>query len=138
MISKNYTLLRWCFSLVVLAMGLGTVSAQTTIPGSATNTAGNNLIPSAGTGGCTVAPQTTGGTIFNLTAELRKPVTALGDWGLRGFITLHNVTDAKYIGSAFLNPDPAPGAAPQPPAAFEPGMPRSVIVSFTVGKLRQY
>lgn len=77
-----------------------------------------------------------GFTIFSVTAELRKPITAMGDWGLRGFVTVHNVTDAKYIGSAFLNPDPAPGAAPQPPAAFEPGMPRAVIVSFTVGKLR--
>jgi subtilisin-like proprotein convertase family protein len=35
--------------------------------GSAVNTAGNNLIPSTGTGGCTVVPQTTGGTIFNCT-----------------------------------------------------------------------
>ncbi len=34
-------------------------------PGNATNTAGNSLIPSAGTGGCSVAPQTTGGTRFN-------------------------------------------------------------------------
>jgi subtilisin-like proprotein convertase family protein len=35
--------------------------------GSIVNTAGNSLIPSTGTGGCTVAPQTTGGTIFNNT-----------------------------------------------------------------------
>jgi iron complex outermembrane receptor protein len=75
-------------------------------------------------------------TILNATLELRKPIAAAGDWGLRGFVTVHNLTDRKYIGSAFLNPDPAPGAAPQPPAAFEPGMPRTVIVSFSVGKLR--
>ena len=46
-----------------MAVGL---SAQT-FNGSTTNTAGNSLIPSAGTGGCTVAPQTTTGTRFPLT-----------------------------------------------------------------------
>jgi iron complex outermembrane receptor protein len=75
-------------------------------------------------------------TILNATLELRKPIATTGDWGLRGFVTVHNITDRKYIGSAFLNPDPAPGAGSQPPAAFEPGMPRSVILSLSVGKLR--
>jgi iron complex outermembrane recepter protein len=74
-------------------------------------------------------------TIFNVTAELRKPIFATGDWGLRGFVTLHNVTDKKYAASAFLNPDPAPAPATGP-AVFEPGTPRSVILSFSVGKLR--
>lgn len=45
---------------------VGASSAQT-FPGSTVNTAGNSLIPSVGTGGCSVAPQTTGGTIFNNT-----------------------------------------------------------------------
>jgi iron complex outermembrane receptor protein len=77
-----------------------------------------------------------GFTILNATLELRKPIAAANNWGLRGFVTVHNITDKKYIGSAFLNPDPAPGAGTQPPAVFEPGMPRSMIVSFSVGKLR--
>ena len=75
-------------------------------------------------------------TILNATMELRKPIAARNNWGLRGFVTVHNITDKKYVGSAFLNPDPAPGAAGPAPAVYEPGMPRSVIVSLTVGKLR--
>ena len=75
-------------------------------------------------------------TIFNATAELRKPIATASDWGIRGFVTVHNLTDVKYAGSAFLNPDPAPAPAGPAPAVFEPGMPRSVIVSFSVGKLR--
>ncbi|MEO8333712.1 MAG: hypothetical protein ABI664_01985 [bacterium] len=42
------------------------------------------------------------------------------------------MTDTKYVGSAFLNPDLLNGA----PAVFEPGMPRTVIVSFSVGRIR--
>lgn len=71
-------------------------------------------------------------TIFNATAELRRPIMASNGWGIRGFVTLHNITDKKYIGSAFLNPDLVGGQ----PAAYEPGMPRSVTVSFSVGRFR--
>jgi iron complex outermembrane recepter protein len=71
-------------------------------------------------------------TILNLTAELREPILAANGFGVRGFVTLRNATDRSYIGSAFLNPDLV-GTAP---AAFEPGMPRSVLVSLTVGRLR--
>ena len=71
-------------------------------------------------------------TIVNLTAELRNPIVAANGWGVRGFVSLHNVTDKKYIGSAFLNPDLVGTSR----AAFEPGMPRSLIVSFSVGRLR--
>jgi iron complex outermembrane receptor protein len=71
-------------------------------------------------------------TLLNLTAELRDPILTVGNFGLRGFVTLKNVTDKRYIGSAFLNPDLVGGA----PAAFEPGMPRAVIVSLSLGRLR--
>jgi iron complex outermembrane receptor protein len=71
-------------------------------------------------------------TIFNLTAELSRPIVAANGWGVRGFITVHSITDKKYIGSAFLNPDLVSNA----PAAYEPGMPRTVIVPFSAGRLR--
>jgi iron complex outermembrane receptor protein len=71
-------------------------------------------------------------TIFDVTAELRNPIAAANGLGVRAFITVRNVTDRQFIGSAFLNPDLVGGA----PAAFEPGMPRAVVVSLSVGRLR--
>jgi iron complex outermembrane receptor protein len=71
-------------------------------------------------------------TTLNLTAELRNPIVTAGSFGVRGFVSVKNVTDKRYIGSAFLNPDLVGGA----PAAFEPGMPRAVVVSLSVGRLR--
>ena len=71
-------------------------------------------------------------TILNLTAELRGPIALPNGLGVRGFVTLRNATGRRYVGSAFLNPDLVGDA----PAAYEPGMPRSVLVSLTVGRLR--
>lgn len=71
-------------------------------------------------------------TIFNLTAELSKPIAMRNGLGLRAFFTVHNVTDKAYIGSAFLNPDRVGGV----PVAFEPGMPRAFTLSFSVGKMQ--
>jgi iron complex outermembrane receptor protein len=75
-----------------------------------------------------------GYTLLNVGAELRDPILAGGASGLgiRGFVTVRNVTNKRYIGSAFLNPDLVGGA----PAAFEPGMPRSLVVSLSVGRIR--
>lgn len=73
-----------------------------------------------------------GSTILTLTAELREPILSAGGIGVRGFVSLRNVADRRYIGSAFLNPDLLDGA----PAAYEPGMPRSVVVSISAGRLR--
>ncbi|MGB3079330.1 MAG: proprotein convertase P-domain-containing protein, partial [Saprospiraceae bacterium] len=58
--------LKVSLSLAFLLLTLTWASAQT-FNGSTINTAGNSSIPSTGTGGCTVAPQTTGGTFFNNT-----------------------------------------------------------------------
>jgi iron complex outermembrane receptor protein len=71
-------------------------------------------------------------TIVNLTAELRDPIASAGGYGIRGFLTVHNVGDRKYAGSAFLNPDFVGGA----PSVYEPGMPRAVIVSLSIGRVR--
>jgi iron complex outermembrane receptor protein len=69
-------------------------------------------------------------TVLDLTAELREPIRIAGGVGVRGFVSVKNVTDKRYIGSAFLNPDLVGGA----PAAFEPGMPRTVVVSVSLGR----
>lgn len=71
-------------------------------------------------------------TIVNLTAELRNLVSLSNGVGVRGFVSVRNLGDTRFIGSAFLNPDLVNGA----PAAFEPGTPRSLVVSFSVGRLR--
>ena len=72
-------------------------------------------------------------TIVDLTLALRDPIVSANGWGVRGFLKLHNVGDTDYVGSAFLNPDPGTGGQP---AVFEPGMPRTVIVSFSAGRSR--
>lgn len=49
--------------------------------------------------------------------------------GVRGFVSVNNLLDKRYIGSAYLNPDIVSGV----PVAFEPGGPREVVVGLTVG-----
>ena len=68
-------------------------------------------------------------TIVNLTAELRDPIAVFRGVRLGGFVSVKNVTGKQYIGSAFLNPDIVGGA----PAAFEPGTPRTFVVSLSLG-----
>ncbi|HEX4933060.1 MAG TPA: TonB-dependent receptor, partial [Gemmatimonadaceae bacterium] len=70
-----------------------------------------------------------GYTIGTAGLELRDAIP-LGPVGLRGFVSVRNLTDRHYIGSAFLNPDLVNGA----PAAYEPGMPRTVTVSVSLRK----
>ena len=43
-------------------------------------------------------------------------------------VALNNVFDARYIGSAFINPDVVNGE----PVAFEPGMPRQLVLTLGV------
>jgi hypothetical protein len=68
--------------------------------------------------------------LVGVTLALDHPVRlGHGGLGLRGFVTLSNLFDSHYIASAFLNPDLAGGQ----PAAYEPGTPRSVVFSLTLG-----
>ncbi len=71
-------------------------------------------------------------TILGAKAELRNAILQKNGVGVRGFISVHNVTNRKYVGSAFLNPDPGTGGAP---AVYEPGMPRSVVVSLSIARM---
>ena len=50
--------------------------------------------------------------------------------GVRGFLRINNLFDRRYIASAFLNPDIVGGV----PVAFEPGLPRHVVVALAVGR----
>jgi iron complex outermembrane receptor protein len=72
-----------------------------------------------------------GFTIANLTLGLDRGVSLGGGLGIRGFVTINNLFDHQYIASAFLNPDVVNGE----PVAFEPGLPRNVVVSFSIGWL---
>ena len=51
---------------------------------------------------------------------------------LAGTLAIENLLDRRWIGSAFLNPDVVNGR----PLAFEPGMPRSVLLAFSVQRGR--
>jgi iron complex outermembrane recepter protein len=66
---------------------------------------------------------------LDLTLALR-PVEMGGAARLSGFVTVSNLLDRRYIGSAFTNPDIVNGAA----IAFEPGTPRSVIVALSISR----
>jgi outer membrane receptor protein involved in Fe transport len=52
--------------------------------------------------------------------------------GVRAFVTVENLFDRRYAASAFLNPDRLDGA----PLAYEPGLPRGVVVGVAVGRRR--
>ncbi|MDO8502560.1 MAG: TonB-dependent receptor [Gemmatimonadaceae bacterium] len=54
---------------------------------------------------------------------------SFGNLSLKAFLAVENLTDQRYIGSAFVNPDIVNGV----PVAFEPGAGRSFIVSVSIG-----
>jgi iron complex outermembrane recepter protein len=68
---------------------------------------------------------------LDLTLALR-PVEMGSAARLSGFVTVSNLLDRRFIGSAFTNPDVVNGVA----VAYEPGTPRSVVVSLSIGRGR--
>jgi iron complex outermembrane recepter protein len=62
--------------------------------------------------------------IANLSVGTESPVSLGSGVGVNAFATVHNLFDRHYIASAFLNPDVVGGV----PVAFEPGLPRNVVV----------
>jgi outer membrane receptor protein involved in Fe transport len=70
-------------------------------------------------------------TLYNLTAALRDPIFTRSGVALRGFVQVRNLADARYVASAFLNPDLN---ARGEPMVYEPGAPRSVIMSLSLGR----
>ena len=67
--------------------------------------------------------------VANVSLGTDPPLALGATLGLNAFLTVNNVLDRHYIASAFLNPDVVAGE----PVAFEPGLPRNVVVgvSFT-------
>ncbi|HEY6109721.1 MAG TPA: TonB-dependent receptor [Gemmatimonadales bacterium] len=66
--------------------------------------------------------------VASLTAATTRPLTLGPGLGLHGFVTVNNLFDRAYIASAFLNPDVVAGE----PVAFEPGLPRNVVVGISL------
>ncbi|MBI2797636.1 MAG: TonB-dependent receptor plug domain-containing protein [Gemmatimonadetes bacterium] len=69
--------------------------------------------------------------VMNLSVYAGELAT-FGHFALGGFVSVENLLDRKYVGSAFLNPDIVGGV----PLFIEPGMPRTVMVSFQVHRTR--
>lgn len=55
---------------------------------------------------------------------------------VQGSVMVTNLADTKHVGSAFLNPDRVTIAGISAPAAFEPGLPRQVVISLSFGRMR--
>ncbi|HCA78448.1 MAG TPA: hypothetical protein DEP53_01805 [Bacteroidetes bacterium] len=53
-----------------------------------------------------------------------------GPFTVSGFLAVQNVLNTKYVGSAWINPDLN---AQGKPMYIEPGLPRNLVVSFTLG-----
>jgi len=70
-----------------------------------------------------------GYTVANLTLGLDDPLSLGAGIGVCGYVTVSNLFDTRYIASAFLNPDVVGGV----PVAFEPGLPRHLVVSLSLG-----
>lgn len=70
--------------------------------------------------------------VASLSVTTRDAIAIGGGLGLRGSATVANLFDRANVASAFLNPDLVGGQ----PAAFEPGLPRHLIVGMSLEWLR--
>jgi len=70
-----------------------------------------------------------GYTIASLGFGMDRQIRLGGGVGLKGFVTINNLFDSGYIGSSFLNPDVVNGV----PVAYEPGLPRNVVLTVSLG-----
>ena len=67
--------------------------------------------------------------VFNATAGLEKPIRVSDHFFVRAFLSVNNLANKKYAGSAFVNPDLVNGK----PVYLEPGLPRNFVFSMSVG-----
>lgn len=68
--------------------------------------------------------------ILNAMLAIAEPIALGAGMHVRGFLAVNNLLDRRYVASAFLNPDVVNGT----PVAFEPGLPRNVVVSLSVSR----
>jgi iron complex outermembrane receptor protein len=68
-------------------------------------------------------------TILNASAGIDRLLFANGRMYLTAYVAINNLTDKKYIGSAWLNPDVVEGSA----RYIEPGLPRTVVGGVGIG-----
>jgi len=68
---------------------------------------------------------------FSATASTGRGIP-FGDFALKAFVTVENLADRRFIGSAFVNPDVVNGV----PLAFEPGAARTWLFSVSIGPRR--
>jgi iron complex outermembrane recepter protein len=71
-------------------------------------------------------------TLLSAGISLRHPIVIASRLTVRGFVRAENLSDQRYVASAFLNPDLVGGS----PAAYEPGLPRHAVVSISLGWAR--
>ena len=64
---------------------------------------------------------------FSTTVSTGNGISA-GRFLLKGFVSVDNIANRRFIGSAFVNPDVVNGV----PVAFEPGSARSWIFSLSI------
>lgn len=67
-------------------------------------------------------------TTFNATIGMEKPIVITKSLSVRGFLTVNNLFDTKYVGSAFINPDLVNNEA----VYLEPGLPRNIVLSVSI------
>jgi iron complex outermembrane recepter protein len=65
--------------------------------------------------------------IINISVGLNKPWKIAEHFAVTGFLTVSNLTDKNYVGSAFINPD----IVNKVPVYLEPGMPRNLTASLS-------
>ncbi|MBM4195386.1 MAG: TonB-dependent receptor [Gemmatimonadetes bacterium] len=70
-------------------------------------------------------------TVWNAGIVTTNALTA-GSLGVRGSLLVTNLRNSKYVGSAYLNPDRVSVNGQLVPAAFEPGLPRQLIVTLSL------
>ncbi|MEO8230809.1 MAG: TonB-dependent receptor [Ignavibacteriota bacterium] len=67
--------------------------------------------------------------VLNATIGIKNAIKLTNNLDISGFISINNLSDAKYVGSAFINPDIVSGA----PVFIEPGIPRNIVASLSFG-----